>query len=144
MADTSIKINTGRASVDIDGQNYHFPHCVSWTITNPIENGLIASPQGETDGIPTKNNLTAPASSAGVLREIPKDLLLLLHKCHKTQKRIRFSIFDSESGRQVVQEKSLIRQDPMNAAIAEGDDNFNVNIDFICTPKNQKHDFVEV
>lgn len=139
-----IKIATGRASIDVNGKNYHFPHCVSWTISNPIENGLIASPQGETDGIPTKSNLSAPASSAGVLREVPKDILQLMKNCYDNQTRIRFTLFDSESGRQVVQEKSLIRQDPMNASIAEGDDNFNVGVDFICTPKNQKHSFLEV
>lgn len=141
MGDSVIKIATGRASVDIDGTNYRFPHCVSWTVTDPKENGLIASPQDETDGIPTENNLAAPCSAAGVLREIPVKVLQLLETCFKEKKRVRFTLYDSESGRQVVQDKSLIRQNPMNMAVAEGDDNFNVNIDFICTRKNQKHSF---
>lgn len=141
---TVIKISTGRASITVDKKTYTFPHCQSWTITNPIENALIASPQNETDGIPNKINLNASASAAGVLREIPKELLTLMHNCWKNQTRVRFAITDSESGRQVVQDKSLIRQDPMNMSIAEGDDNFNVNVDFICTPKNQKPSFVTV
>lgn len=139
-----IKIATARASVDVNGTNYAFPHSVSWTITDPTENDLIGSPQGLTDGINTKINLDAPASAAGVIREVPKEVLSILESAFKNSTRVRFSIVDIETGRQCVQEKSLIRQNPMNMAIAEGDENFNVPIDFICTPNNQKHDFVEV
>ncbi|AUR91086.1 hypothetical protein NVP1155O_13 [Vibrio phage 1.155.O._10N.222.55.B3] len=139
-----IKIATGRASVEINKKAYQFPHCVSWIINDPRENGLIASPQQLTNGIKTKNNLNAPASSAGVVREVPKELLKLLEKCFNDATDVRFTLFDIETGRQVVQDHSTIRQNPMNAAVAEGDENFNINLDFICAPNNQKHSFVEV
>lgn len=141
MADSVVKIATARASIDVDGTNYRFPHSVSWTVTDPKENGLICSPQDETDGIATESNLSSPCVADGVLREVPINVLLLLEKCFKEKKRIRFTLFDSESSRQVVQEKSLIRQNPMNMAVAEGDENFNVNIGFICARKNQQHSF---
>lgn len=139
-----IKIFSASGSVDIGGVNYKFKNMVSWTVTDPRQNGLIGSPQDETDGIPTRNNLTQSATAIGVIREVPKDLLLTMEKAFKNQERVRFTLFDKETGRQVVQEKSLIQDNPMNFASAEGEENFNVNIGFVCAVKNQKHSFLEV
>lgn len=139
-----IKIDTADTTIDIDDTAYDFDHCVSFDIVDPRENTVLSSPQGKGDGIIIQNNLTAPATINGIYRNIPAEVLKMLHSAWLNKKRIRVTIFDTESGRMVRQENAVIQGNPYNCSVAEGEGNFNVSMNTHSSAKNMNTTFQAV
>lgn len=128
MAAKNIRINHLVGSVKIGGVTYEFENIVNVTYTNPVTNNVLSSPQGRTDGIGYRTNLTQQSTITATLREVDEDLQELLKSTFDNGDRISFDGIDSQNGKQLFSRKAVISTDPDNGTIGETETDFDVTL----------------
>lgn len=128
MAVKNIKINHVAGSVSIGDVDYDFDNIVNITYTNPVTNNIVSSPQGKTDGIDYKTNLTQQSTITMTLREVDEDLQKQLKQSFDNSERISLNAIDSQNGKQLYGKSAVISTDPDNGTIGETETDFDVTL----------------
>lgn len=134
-----ITIENASLSVNFNGQAYEFAWLNSVTITDPRENTLSVSPQGKGDGVSFRTGMTTPVTSDFVVREVAYDLFQLLKTIFEDQSRADFLLYDQKNGDRYELNQSLIRNNPSNTSLAEGESTLDVPLNIGCAPHRFGH-----
>lgn len=134
-----ITIENAELSVTISGVAYTFPWVTSVSINDPRENVLSMSPQETGDGIVYRTGTTQPVVADFVLREVPAEVFDLLKDAFKDQSRVDWLLFDNKAGDQYTLDESIIRTNPSNVELSEGEETFNVNVNTSCAGNRFGH-----
>jgi hypothetical protein len=122
-----------------NGIRYVHDYVTSITINNPSENALAVSPQGTGDGIPYKVNTTQPVVLDMIVRKVAAEFLTAYKEAHKSQERISFMITDVESGERYDLNNSIIRTDPTNRTITDGEGALDIPLNANTAQRNFNH-----
>lgn len=128
MANKEIRINHAVGNITIGGVAYEFDNMVNISYTNPVTNNIVSSPQGRTDGIGYRTNLTQQSTITVTLREVDEDLQQQLKQSFENEDRVSFDAIDSQNGKQLYAKASLISTDPDNGTIGETETDFDVTL----------------
>ena len=134
-----VTIENAELTITFDDLAYKFEWVNSVTINDARENTLVVSPQGTGNGIPYRNGVTTPVTADFVVREISTEMFGLLSKAFEDQERVDILLFDKLSGDQYTLDDAIIRSNPSNVDVAEGEDSMNVMVNTNCTPNQFKH-----
>jgi hypothetical protein len=122
-----------------NGIRYVHDYVTSITINNPAENALAISPQGGGDGIPYRVNTTAPVVLDMVVRKVAAEFLNAYKEAHKNQDRISFMVTDVDTGERYDFNKSIIRTDPTNRTITDGEGALDIPLNVNTSTRNFQH-----
>lgn len=128
MANKEIRINHAVGNITIGGVAYEFDNMVNISYTNPVTNNIVSSPQGRTDRIGYRTNLTQQSTITVTLREVDEDLQQQLKQSFENEDRVSFDAIDSQNGKQLYAKASLISTDPDNGTIGETETDFDVTL----------------
>ncbi len=134
-----ITIENAELSVTFGDVAYTFPWVTSVSINDPRENVLSMSPQETGDGIVYRTGTTLPVVADMVVREVPADVYELMKTAFKDQTRMDFLLFDNKGGDQYTLDEAIIRTNPSNLELAEGEDTFNVLVNTSCSANRFNH-----
>ena len=123
-----ITIENAELTATIAGIAYSFPWVTSVTIADPRENVLANSPQSHGDGIVYRTGLTVPVTADMIVSEVPTDLLEMLKAAFENQTRVDFLLYDKNVGDQYTLDQSVIRTNPSNLNLTEGEETFNIQL----------------
>jgi hypothetical protein len=135
----NISIENALLAITIENTGYQFTNTQSITINDPRTNTLAISPQNIGDGITYRTGTTTPVTMDCLVREVPADLLGLLVEQFAEQERVDVLVVDQLTGESYELSKSIIRTNPVNVGIAEGDGSFNVTLAFDCPSARFKY-----
>lgn len=127
-------VNAAVTVSDQDGNPYVHDYVTNITINNPRENGLALSPQSG-KGIRFDVNITQPVACDLVVRGMPVELQAFYTQVFQAGERVDISIVDSKTGEHYYLNECLLRTDPRNVAIAEGEASLDQPLSFIA-PQN--------
>lgn len=134
-----ITIENAELTATFDGVAYIFPWVTQISIQDPRENVLSTSPQGKGDGVVYRTGTTLPVVADFIVREVPEELFDKLTEAFSSQDRVDFLLFDKSGGDQYTLEAGVIRTNPSNVDVAEGEDTFNVMMNVSCAGNRFKH-----
>ena len=139
MANKKITIENASLTASINDIDYDFGFITSITLTDPRENSMSVSPQGKGDGLVFRINTTAPCTNDFIIRSLSSELYTALTTAFEEQTRIDFLLYDTNGGDQYELGQSVIRMNPSNASITEGEEALNVLLNTSCPPLRWKH-----
>lgn len=128
MAAKEIRINHAAGAVNIGGVSYDFDNMVNIAYTNPVTTTIISSPQGRTNGIRYKSNLTQQSTITVTLREVDEDLQKTLKQAFDNELDVSFDAIDTQNGKQLWCKHAAIATDPDNGTIGETETDFDVTL----------------
>lgn len=134
-----ITLENASLTATYNDEAYTFPNVINITLTDPRENVLSASPQGNGDGIPYRTGLTLSCDNNFTIRDVPYPLLKILKKAFENQERIDFMLYDQKSNDGYELNASTIRNNISNLNVVEGESALDVPLNTQCVPKNFKH-----
>ena len=123
-----ITIENAELTMTIGGSAYAFPWVVSVNIADPRENVLATSPQSTGDGIVYRTGISTPVTSDMIVREVPTALFNLMKQAFELQQRVDILLFDKNVGDQYTLDESVIRTNPSNLTMGEGESTFDVTL----------------
>lgn len=131
----SISIVNAAVSVtDANGDQYSHDYVTNITIANPRENGLALSPQSGR-GIRFDVNITQPVTVDMVVRGMDPALLALYTQVFQDGERLDLSVVDAKTGEHYYINEALVKTDPRNATITDGESSLDQPLSFIA-PQN--------
>lgn len=128
MAAKNIRINHAVGSITIGGVAYEFDNMVNITYSNPVTTNVISSPQGRTNGIPYKTNLTQQSTTTVTVREVDEELRKTLKMAFENESDVSFDAIDSQNGAQLFNKHAVISTDPDNGTIGETETDFDITL----------------
>ena len=144
MAAKNIRINHASGSININGVAYEFDNMVNINYSNPVTVQLLSSPQGKTQGIGFKTNLTGSSTITVTLREVDEDLQKTMKKAFDDEIRVNYDAIDTQNGKQLYCDKALISTDPDNGSIGETETDFDVTLTLVFAWNNGGYDYKSV
>lgn len=133
----SIK-NAAVTITDQDGNQYHHDYVTNIAINNPRENALAISPQSG-KGIKFENNITQPVAIDLIVRGMPADMVTFYTTVFESGERIDIAIVDASTGEHYYQNDAVIKSDPRNATISEGEASLDQPLAFIGPQASYSH-----
>lgn len=127
-------VNAAVQVTDANGDQYSHDYVTNITIANPRENGLALSPQSGR-GIRFDVNITQPVALDMIVRGMDPDLLALYTQAFQNGERLDVSVIDSKTGEHYYINEALVKTDPRNATITEGETSLDQPLSFIA-PQN--------
>ena len=134
-----ITIENAELSIVFGENAYSFDWVTSVVINDPRENVLANSPQGRGDGIVYRNGTTTPVATEMVVREVPGELYSLMKDAFENQDRVDIMLYDKVAGDQYTLDDSVIRTNPSNLNLSEGEDSFDVPLNVSTTTNRFTH-----
>lgn len=134
-----ITIENAEMSLTFGNQAYSFPWVNSGSIQDPRENVLSISPQGQGDGVVYRNGITTPVLGDFVVREVPEDLFNAMKSAFENQDRVEMLLYDKNVGDQYTMGQSIIRSNPSNLNLSEGEETFDVMLNLSCAANRFGH-----
>ena len=134
-----ITIENAELSITIDGTSYSFDNVTSITIADPRENTMVASPQGKGNGLTYRTGTSSAIAADFIVRDVPADLFEAVADLYNDQGEFDCLLFDNLSGDEYTFDSCIMRTNPSNRSIAEGEGSFDVPVAINCTPNNFKH-----
>lgn len=132
-------IENAELTITLNDQSYVFPWVQSVAIADPRENTLSASPQGTGIGLAYQANTNQPVTGDMIVRDISTELFGLLIAAFENQERCDFMLFDKLAGDQHVLNNSVIRTNPSNVTVAEGEEALNIALNVSCAQNQYTH-----
>lgn len=127
-------VNAAITVTDANGVQYAHDYVTNITIANPRENGLALSPQSGR-GIRFDVNITQPVAVDLVVRGMAPELLALYTQAFSEGERLDIAIVDSKTGEHYYVNEALVKTDPRNATISDGEESLDQPLSFIA-PQN--------
>lgn len=127
-------VNAAIQVTDAGGAQYAHDYVTNINIVNPRENGLALSPQSGR-GIRFDVNITQPVTVDMVVRGMAPELLALYTQAFEEGERLDLSIVDAKTGEHYYINEALVKSDPRNATIADGETSLDQPLSFIA-PQN--------
>lgn len=128
MAAKDIRINHASGAININGVSYDFDNMVNISYSNPVTTSVLSSPQGRTNGIRFKSNLTQQSTITVTLREVDEDLQKTLKAAFDKETDVNFDAIDNQNGKQLYGKHAAIATDPDNGTIGETETDFDVTL----------------
>ena len=125
---SKISIENAVVTATADGVEYHHDFVTNITINDPRENVLTTSPQGGGNGLNYRTNISAPISLEMTVRNLPVELTDLYKIAFDKLTRLDFMILDGLTGERYSINRAILRTNPMNTQIAEGEASLDVMI----------------
>lgn len=138
-----MKISIQSASVVVtdvtSGVSYSHDFVTNITINNPRARELTVSPQGFGKGIQFATGLTSPIATDMVVRGMPNELAAFYINAYtgsNTDRDRRFDvmILDTVTGERYDLNNSIIRNDPRNMTVQEGEAGLDQALGFSTPP----------
>lgn len=125
-----------------DENNVRYVHdfVTNITITDPRENVLSSSPQGGGKGIAYRTGNTSQVTTDMIVRGLPVGLVNLYKKAFKNKSRLDVMIVDARTNERYDLNDSIVRSNPTNATITEGEATLDQSINFGTSPSGFDHD----
>lgn len=134
-----ITIENATVTATVNGQRYVHGFVTNVAINDPRENALTISPQGGSIGIPFRTGTSSAITLDMVCRDWEVPLASLYKKAFGEQTRIDFMIVDTATGERYDFNDSIIRTNPLNGTISEGETSLDVSINASCPPSGFNH-----
>lgn len=137
----AIGIKTASVSVTsiATGIKYEHDFVTNITINDPRGNELTVSPQGKGQGIVYHSGTTSPIASDMVVRAMPNELLGFYVDAYNSEARFDVMIMDTRTGERYDLNNAILRTNPLNTTIAEGEDSLDQMLGFSCPPSGFAH-----
>ena len=135
----AITIENATVTAILNEQEYIHDFVTNITINDPKENMLSVSPQGGGIGVVYRNNTTAPIDTALTVRDLPVELIDLYKTAFKEQLRVDFMIINTATGERYDLNKSIVKSNPTNTTISEGESSLDVILNIITPPAKADH-----
>ncbi|HDM8140700.1 TPA: hypothetical protein P0E12_004990 [Vibrio harveyi] len=124
---------------DETDQAYQFEWVTSITLTDPRENVLAVSNQDVGDGVVYRTGTGQAGTADMIVRDVPANIFKLMKAGFQKQKRFTLMIFDKQNGDQHDVGKAIIRSNPSNTTIADGDASLDVPLNLSFPPARWDH-----
>lgn len=126
---------TGVAS----GVTYDHDYVTNITINDPRENALAVSPQGTGMGIIYRNGTTQAVTADMVARGMPAELLTFYKEVFDKRLRVDVIVIDSQTGERYDLNNAVLRTNPVNTTIGEGEGSLDQGLNFALAPSGFRH-----
>lgn len=136
-----ITLPNAEVSIEINDTNYTFKQAISVETNDPRVVRLLASPQNNSDGLVQTDNLEQAATFAFVVREVPRDLHMVIKKAWEKKMRIKANVIDLSNGRTLSARKAIISTNPINRSINGSANDQDVRLNLQVTPNNLRDTF---
>ena len=134
-----ITIENAQLTLTMQGVAYGFPWVNSVVINDPRENILATSPQGHGNGIVYRQGTTAPINADFIVREVPAELFDVMVSAFEKQTRFDVLMYDKNIGDQYAMGDCIMRTNPSNVDVSEGEETFDVAMNTNCPASLFKH-----
>ena len=135
----AITIENATVTATVNSVEYVHAFVNNITISDPLENALTVSPQGGGIGIVYRVNTTSPVETALTVRDLAIELKTLYKNAFKNQTRIDFMIVNTDTQERYDFDSSIIKSNPVNSTISEGDTALDVAINIQTPPSTFDH-----
>ena len=136
---TKMTIENATVTATVDGVRYVHDFVTSISINDPRENALSVAPQGEGDGVVFRTGTTSSITLDMIVRNMPIEMAGLYMELFGTQERVDFMIVNSATGERFDLNNSILRTNPSNVSITEGEGSLDVAINASCPPNGFSH-----
>jgi hypothetical protein len=135
----NLTIENATVTATLNGLRYVHSFVTNITIADPRENALTVSPQSGSNGIAYRTGTTSAVTGEMTARGLEVPLADMYKKAFNDQERIDFMIVDSATGERYDMNNALVRTNPLNTTITEGESSLDVAINFACPPADYNH-----
>jgi hypothetical protein len=124
-----ITLPNSETSISIDDSEiYIFNTVTSIEANDPMTVDLIVSPQGTSDGLALKKNLTQSVVVTIIVRDVEQGVSERLDAAWEDEKRITMTIADLKTGKTISIQKAVLGANPSNVKIDENESIFDVTL----------------
>jgi hypothetical protein len=135
----NFTIENATVTATLDGLRYVNDFVTNITLTDPRENQMSISPQGGNQGVTYRVNTTQSVTGDFVLRNLPPELVELYKQAFADQSRIDFMIVDTRTNERYDMNDSIVRTNPINTTITEGEGSLDIGLNIACPPSEFSH-----
>ena len=135
----AITIENASVTASLNSVRYVHTFVTNIVINDPRENVLSVSPQKVGIGIVYRNNTTSAIACGLTVRDLDIELQNLYKDGFDKQTRIDFMITDTNTGERYDLNNSVVRSNPANSTISEGETSLDVAINFTTPPATFDH-----
>jgi hypothetical protein len=135
----AITIENATVTATVDCVRYVNVFVTNIEINDPRENSLTVSPQGGGQGIAYRTNTTSAVETGLTVRDLAIALTDLYKGAFADQTRVDFMIVNTASGERYDLNNSIVRSNPTNSTISEGDTALDVAINISTPPASFQH-----
>lgn len=121
------------------GVTYDHDFVTNITINDPRENAMAVSPQGGGKGIVYRNGTTSAVTADMVARGMPAELLAFYKEAFDKRLRLDVIVIDSQTGERYDLNESIMRTNPINTTIGEGEGSLDQGLNFATPPAHFRH-----
>lgn len=139
-----IRIAKAVTSLEINGTDYEFLNVTNITYNNPVTTNILSSPQGKTDGLDYKTNLTQASTANVTLREVPAEIQQLIKKSFDNNERVKLTCIDAQNGKTLECKKAVIATDPDNTTVGETETDFDITLSLQFAWNNGSYKYKQV